>query len=557
MKKKFLLFIALILGLLCIAPINSFALEYNESIKKIWSNNNAVTLGLNSLEVNDGVVVLDIRQNRMINSNADFNMINTLIKYDNNGTEIWRYEMKNSPLYGAYGLMSDGQYIYVISFDGLKKISNDGKLVEEKANVRGYNIKEFGNYYVVIDANYKANGDDIDATKENPFTVFFYDKDFNLVSSMEDVNLYNVYPELLVDDNKLYYLILSPEGEGTKLVTIDDSLKRTEQILTIPMSSQESVPILGFSENDESFMMGQLFMQMVKIGDTFYISSPLGIYKIDSNYTVSFVTENLYDIVTKISEVQNSGVDLSLVPDLKYFAPLGIIYKNNKFIVSGVNISAKAAILNESSLLNVKEYAAVRIYDSNFNYESEINLNGYFGFRSETLNTSVTLPFRLVSFSDGFGVCGFNVNNGMDFFMNVDMEEFDYPLTLPDASAFMIKLSIGKKIETKIVGNGRIVPSKSYGTASDKITYTIDPEEGYTLVKLRVVTKSGIEVKVVNGTFEMPDEEVIIEAKFVPTSSIQNPQTSATIFVFILLISLVGISSFLVYKQISSAKKKS
>ena len=179
-------------------------------------------------------------------------------------------------------------------------------------------------------------------------------------------------------------------------------------------------------------------------------------------------------------------------------------------------------------------------------------MNGYFGFRSETLNTSVTLPFRLVSFSDGFGVCGFNVNNGMDFFMN----ELDYPLTLPDASAFMIKLSVGKKIETKIVGNGRIVPSKTYGTVSDKVTYTIEPEEGYTLVKLRVVTKSGVEVKVVNGTFEMPDEEVIIEAKFVPTSSIQNPQTSATIFVFILLISLVGISSFLVYKQISSAKKK-
>ena len=70
-------------------------------------------------------------------------------------------------------------------------------------------------------------------------------------------------------------------------------------------------------------------------------------------------------------------------------------------------------------------------------------------------------------------------------------------------------------------------------------------DEGYVAASLRVATVFGKEVKVVNSSFEMPDEEVVVYVSF---RKLTNPNTSAFAFIWILCLAIVDIASYTVFK---------
>ncbi len=119
-------------------------------------------------------------------------------------------------------------------------------------------------------------------------------------------------------------------------------------------------------------------------------------------------------------------------------------------------------------------------------------------------------------------------------------------ITYPTTQAFLLRYGDGYQIKTNVVsGSGRVSVSKSFSTGNEKILYTVVPDEGYAVASLRVATVSGKEVKVVNNSFEMPDEEVVIYVSF---RKLTNPNTSAFAFIWILCLAIVGIASYTVFK---------
>ena len=81
--------------------------------------------------------------------------------------------------------------------------------------------------------------------------------------------------------------------------------------------------------------------------------------------------------------------------------------------------------------------------------------------------------------------------------------------------AYVVKYGTGYQIKTNVTsGSGRVAVSKSFSIGNEKIVYTVMSQAGFKIESLRVYTVSGREIEVVDNTFEMPDEDVIIDVSF-------------------------------------------
>lgn len=146
-------------------------------------------------------------------------------------------------------------------------------------------------------------------------------------------------------------------------------------------------------------------------------------------------------------------------------------------------------------------------------------------------------------------VLGTNITSGYDFVFGMQ-DYYDYledkynekelrpalppetkvpTITYPKTQAFLLRYGDGYQIKTNVVSeSGRVSVSKSFSTGNEKILYTVVQDDGYAVASLRVATVSGKKVKVVNNSFEMSDEEVVIYVSF---RKLTNPNTSAFAFI--------------------------
>lgn len=110
--------------------------------------------------------------------------------------------------------------------------------------------------------------------------------------------------------------------------------------------------------------------------------------------------------------------------------------------------------------------------------------------------------------------------------------------------AYVVKYGTGYQIKTNVIsGSGRVAVSKSFSMGNEKIVYTVMPQAGFKIESLRVYTVSGREIEVVDNTFEMPNEDVIIDVSF---KELLNPTTSMYISEVIFCLAIVGAVSYLV-----------
>ncbi len=600
MMKKFKVLTILLVLVMMFFPIGTLAFgNYRESYKKTWGDNSkdyVRTITGNACQVSDGVVVLSLSPDLKVidpiidtiarngsygdNDNESkkqgllvlFDLIEnniiptiTITKYDDNGKVLWEDKFTDGFSF-YYGMVSDSDdNVYVIGLKGLKKYNKDGKLVSTNKDVKGYTIYEFGDYYAVFNAKllevyeeWKNDTlekvDDSDETvrnidteaalndlklriidgDESLFEVNFYDKNFKLVKKIDESDRFiSINMQACIENNKLYYLTF---GDGKTIINEVDS--------KFNVSRNE----ITMAEDNSDYNIDDIWAYLSTIEKTdtgFYIATLADVFKVDSDYKATAL---------EVSSLSNGMGFIT-----------GMIKKGDNYLVSflEIELSRSSVCKNKDGNDYIKDclsvYATVRVYDSDFDYLSKFDVNSSFGFKSANLNNTITAITRIVNLNDGFMVLGANITSGFDFVFGI-RDYYDYldskynggtdltpvTLTYPDTTSFLLRYGDGYKIKTNVVeGNGRVSVSKSYSTGNEKILYTVVPDEGYAVASLRVTTVSGEEISVVNNSFEMPDEEVVISVSF---RKLANPNTSAFAFIWILCFVIVGIASYTVFK---------
>ena len=107
---------------------------------------------------------------------------------------------------------------------------------------------------------------------------------------------------------------------------------------------------------------------------------------------------------------------------------------------------------------------------------------------------------------------------GMDSVINEDEE-------ISGVSPTIQKFSLVYEIETKDSEHGTLKVDKELSKNGDKITYTVEPKEGYKLDKVIVTDENGNTIEIKDSSFTMPSANVTIEAIFV----VENPNTGVFI----------------------------
>lgn len=597
MRKSFKILTVFLVLVMMLFPVSTLAFgNYRESYKKTWGDNSTNytrTITGNACQVSDGVVVLSLTPDLKVidpiidtlarnhdNDDAEakrqallvfFDLIEnniiptvTITKYDDNGKVLWEDKFTDGFSF-YYGMVSDSDdNVYVIGLKGLRKYNKDGKLVSTNKDVKGYTIYEFGDYYAVFNAkllelydewkdeslkNIENNTSDTNTDAETAlndlklriidgdeslFEVKFYDKNFKLVKKIDESDrLISINMQACIENNKLYYLTFGDDKVIINEVDSKFNVSRNE----ITMADDNS----DYNIDDR-----WAYLSTIEKTDTgFYIATLADIFKVDSEY-----------------KAKSLGVS-SLSNGMGFIT--GMIKKGDNYLVSFLEIELSRSSVCENKDGNdyikdcVSVYGTVRVYDNDFNYLSKFDVNSSFGFKSADLNNTITAITRIVNLNDGFMVLGANITAGYDFVFSIQ-DYYNYlhdkyagktdltptALTYPKTKAFLLRYGDGYKIKTSVVeGSGRVAVSKSFSNGNEKILYTVVPDEGYAVASLRVTTVSGKEISVVNNSFEMPDEEVVIYVSF---RKLDNPNTSAFAFIWILCFVIVGVASYMVFK---------
>jgi len=98
-------------------------------------------------------------------------------------------------------------------------------------------------------------------------------------------------------------------------------------------------------------------------------------------------------------------------------------------------------------------------------------------------------------------------------------------------------------VKTKTDGHGKIKVEKVKASGGEKIKFTVEPNEGYVLSKVKVTDALGNVVVFNDYTFTMPNANVLIEATFVK----RNPETADINLILITGIALLSFTGILFY----------
>ena len=99
-------------------------------------------------------------------------------------------------------------------------------------------------------------------------------------------------------------------------------------------------------------------------------------------------------------------------------------------------------------------------------------------------------------------------------------------------------------VDSKITGNGKIEVSNK-AKAGEQVSFKAQADSNYTVKNVTVKDMNGNTIKVENGSFTMPEEDVIIEAEFITLS---NPYTKGGLIALI-GITIISIGSYILIKR--------
>ncbi len=347
------------------------------------------------------------------------------------------------------------------------------------------------------------------------------DSDLNVLEQ-KDIDLpgdYYYYGELYKDGDTIY---LSVQNSSDYYI-VDKDLNVT-LATTTPSESEAS-------------KLTQEFTTLISTED-----STLKLYDVEKN------KDNSYYVVVGYEDKENNKlkVELREYDNNKNLLIKKVLYEDaytfNQYWA--VDVSYKKETLEDYYLeaYSIDDVSKINIYDKNNNLIKSIN-------PSISNNNSST------SYGIGDLIAILPTYNG--FYIIGSSWTTNYPLTstMGEVTArgivgitIFMKYSFDYKVDTKSNGNGKITSEKGNASNSEKVTFTIIPDDGYVLSKVTVTDNEGNKIEFTENTFTMPSANVIIEATFVPV----NPDTSDIIIIASITI-IIG--SFISYLNIKKMKE--
>lgn len=318
------------------------------------------------------------------------------------------------------------------------------------------------------------------------------------------------------NDSQIYLIILNNNG---------DIIADTALITDIELDEYNC---------DFVILNNQLYLKILTYEDGYKTD----FYQLKADGTVNLAeTIDNYEITQIIQDHNNSFVGIAYSEDDKEY----ILHLDKEFnVIQQVNyaesIDDSSIELNTEKLYRTKvnylvlgrtindyqqDIPVILVYDNKFKYQYKIEYN-----------------------SDLVEVNG---NGKIDVYIDDnDMyvaSTIGYKGYTPEGGSLIVKYVLDSySVNTEIIeGQGSIVSNIQNAVPGEEVTLTINPNKGYEVKKIQVLTISGEEIQVNNNSFIMPAENVIIKVEFKEKASIINPNTSSGVSVMIIVGFAIGV----------------
>lgn len=209
-------------------------------------------------------------------------------------------------------------------------------------------------------------------------------------------------------------------------------------------------------------------------------------------------------------------------------------YDNNGEVINYRNIEDVAWWYTDVLIVNDFVYAVgnnydyIDVYDLSGKFVSQINIKDLYS-NGEDIHISVdTIAKAGNGFVASYVLC--DVKNGC-------------AVNCRDA---ILKYQGPYNVYTKVDDNGEVIISKDTNYVGENVTFTITPNEGYTLGAVRVTDSNGNVLTFTDYVFSMPNANVTIEVSFV--KEFINPET-ADIWLFVGFVAIVSFGFFIYVRK--------
>ena len=412
------------------------------------------------------------------------------------------------------------------TFSELKKINGSSNiyLSIKKYDVQGNLIKE------------KTYDDAIiaEVTNDDEYLYFlltsYKDNKNQIVKIDTDLNVVNTYT--LTEDD-IYFISSSNINEYMfsyiKFMTVKNNYVNIllgDYILQYDLDLEN----MNILESDDS-KIEEYFPKIYKLG---YFSAEL--YDSNNNYQVYFTDQPcpkaLFSNCSPKLVFLNNNDSILWSKDILNYDEEG-----NSIDVNDVKIVDEYVVVLESTRNNENHFSKIVIYNFNGEIIQEINNKNDILYE-DILPTS--LGFKVLKINNASNHCDFNFNIQEPYSINavhvqagpcqiIQSEEFYYLYYL---------------VDSKVTGNGKIEVSNK-AKAGEQVSFKTQADPNYTVKNVTVKDINGNIVNVNNGSFTMPEEDVIIEAEFV---ILNNPYTKGGLIALIGII-LISIGSYLLIRR--------
>ena len=376
------------------------------------------------------------------------------------------------------------------------------------------------------------------------------------------------------DENDIYVILLSYNVEFIKMNAELNEIKRyvltEEELYSInEASTYRSYPIelenlINVKNNKLNLFLGDNILQFdlslskynvisanelniyelfPKIYKQFYFET----YIYDNNDNYQIYIENVQPEY-ELEAYQPDSITLKVLDNTDYLLWQKVFeeYEDDEYItISDAKIVDNYIVILKDYLYT--EESSIIIYDFEGNLIQEINTHNMYN-----KITANSLGFSVLNSTDYKNKCEARIMPNMLPQVNV----FNYatsaniqPINDDDGYCYF-KMNeefyyLYYLVDSKVTGNGKIeYPNKA--KAGKQVSFKTQPDPNFTVKSVTVKDINGNTVNVNNGSFTMPEDDVVIEVEFV---SLKNPYTKGGLIGIMTIIICITVGIYLQSKR--------
>ena len=501
--KKTLLFIITLISIFAFTKVSAEGPFYFD-----WETSDSGALPRDTVSYKDGYVTLDATDRKV-----------TLSMYDDNGTLKYQKDFNGS---GAF-INAYKDYIYLFYWDGngdklslldenfkiiktLSKQFRSYKLVDEQIHILTYENDE---YY---DTTYSLDLTEITSAKTTD-DDFFKDSDevwdtfYEMLHEKHDTDTRAyINEEIDYKDDKIAYFVVDEAIECLPIPSENPDLPepvslrpnnalRPKNVFKPAIPDKCTYPYVGLMNKNgkvlwEHELEDYIYATEVKIVDNYIIviaqkeySTDTIVFDMEGNKKQEFTSDNGFTYL--MDTAKGFAVNQGYCPSIKDYWNILEEEPDN-------DVSASVTDPTTATMLTLQQL------NKKIGCSCDVDSSGFAGRSPKPISNVLELK--------ALGACALN-----------HQVYYLYHTIVP-------KITEGK-------GNIEVA---SKGKPGEPVTFTVTPEEGYTLGIIKVTTADGEVLTFTDYTFTMPTSDVTIEATFIAA----NPKTADIAISIILMVAL-------------------